>query len=234
MQPLHILVFLAPLLIAYEVGSWMYLRDASTGTQQSVAAYKMIESVMTDLGAIGAALPTLLTVATLLVWHVTRRDSWRIRPGVLLGLFVESICWTLPLIVLASFVGSIELLQATGFQSADRSWQANLTLAVGAGIYEELLFRLFIVGLGTYVLVRAGNLRSPEAGWVAVAVSAVLFALYHRPFEPGGGIDVVATAVYLAAGVYFGTLYLSRGLGVVVAVHALYDIAVLLLLPLAR
>jgi hypothetical protein len=43
----------------------------------------------------------------------------------------------------------------------------------------------------------------------------------------GGGIDWRLLAFYCAAGLYFATLFVTRGFGIVVAVHALYDIVVL-------
>ena len=61
-------------------------------------------------------------------------------------------------------------------------------------------------------------------------ISAVLFALYH-PLKTGAGVlEIRRAAFFLLAGVYFGVLYVVRGFGIAVATHALYDIAVVVLL----
>src|SRR5690606_17654676 len=103
-----------------------------------------------------------------------------------------------------------------------------LTLSIGAGIYEELLFRMILIAAIHFVLVDALRFKAQTGGVVAVLVSAVAFALYHDL----SGSDLSARfAAYFAAGVFFGALYLGRGFGLVVAAHALYDVAVLVLLP---
>jgi membrane protease YdiL (CAAX protease family) len=65
---------------------------------------------------------------------------------------------------------------------------------------------------------------------LSVAVSAAAFAVYHDVRGPGQGIDWPKAISLLVAGGYFGFVYVSRGFGVVVAVHALYDLLVLVLL----
>jgi len=59
---------------------------------------------------------------------------------------------------------------------------------------------------------------------IGVAVSAALFTIYHPLRDAAGAISLQRAAFYLVAGLYFGAVYLLRGFGIVVAVHALYDI----------
>jgi len=56
---------------------------------------------------------------------------------------------------------------------------------------------------------------------IAVLAAAVAFALYHE--------DATNFLFFTAAGVFFGGLFIARGLGIVVATHAIYDLVVLLL-----
>jgi hypothetical protein len=67
------------------------------------------------------------------------------------------------------------------------------------------------------------------AAVIACAVSAVSFALYHDVSISGvrGTADMRVLVFLTGAGLYFGVLFLIRGFGIVVAVHALYDIVVL-------
>jgi membrane protease YdiL (CAAX protease family) len=118
-----------------------------------------------------------------------------------------------------------------GSELAALNWQQKLLISVGAGLYEELLFRMVLIGV---VLVLFDDvLSAPE--WLgktaAVAVSALLFTVYHQPIADGR-ILWAAIMLYLSSGVYLGCLFLLRGFGIVVAVHALYDVMVLLVLPL--
>ncbi len=113
----------------------------------------------------------------------------------------------------------------------DKSIPARATIAIGAGIYEELLFRL--VGVALLHLVAKDILRAREgvARVVAVVGTAAAFAVYHDVATAGGTIDWWALVFFFAAGVYFGTIYVARGLGIVVAAHAAYDLIALVILP---
>jgi membrane protease YdiL (CAAX protease family) len=102
---------------------------------------------------------------------------------------------------------------------------------MGAGLYEEMLFRLVIITAIHFVA--ADLLRLPDlpAKILAVLVSAVLFALHHDTALATGGIDRPLFAFYLLAGIYFGVLFLGRGLGIAIGVHACYDLLVLVVMP---
>ncbi len=227
-RPLHILAFLSPLILAYEFGSLTYLLDRN-GVGEVVAAQQLIERVFNVFGAFGLYLPGLALVAVLLVWHALRRDPWTIHPRVLAGMLGESILWTLPLLVLNGLTTAAVFAQTAFLPHDPWPWQAKLTIALGAGIYEELLFRMIAIAIVHLLVVDV--LRQPDrAGRVIAAVaSAVLFALYHDPVR-AGGFQPGPFVVYFLSGLYFAGVYLLRGFGTVVAVHALYDVAVLLVL----
>ena len=63
---------------------------------------------------------------------------------------------------------------------------------------------------------------------VAIIVSAVLFTLYHPTDAADGSKSLGRMTFYFTAGLWFGLLYVARGFGIVVAVHAFYDMAILL------
>jgi hypothetical protein len=94
-----------------------------------------------------------------------------------------------------------------------------------AGIYEELVFRLGLIGILLVVLEDAMKVAKPTAMALAVAVSAVAFTIYHPLRGPDGGVQPARVVFYLAAGVYFGVLFAARGFGIAVGAHAFYDIA---------
>jgi len=237
-SPLHVLVFLAPLLLLYEIGSILYLVDPSSGVVETIRARGIVARFFEFFGVVGLFLPGAALVAVLIAWHLLKGDRWRIRPGVLAGMAMESIAWTLPLLVMGVVVrdaivgasmASMASAGATGPLEA-LPWQARLTIAVGAGLYEEMLFRLILIAAADFVLVDLLGVSSRSGRMAALLISAVAFTFYHDLGLPGGGVDVFRLVFYMLAGLYFGWIYLSRGLGIVVAVHAFYDILVLVLL----
>jgi membrane protease YdiL (CAAX protease family) len=132
-------------------------------------------------------------------------------------------------------------------------WQARATIAVGAGVYEELLFRLIMIAAVDTVLKAFVESKSTRVV-VCVLLTSLCFAAYHdaaftSDHAAGTGFfSVIDTLMhngpsaalarvkwgnalfYTVAGVYFACIYLSRGFGVVVGTHAAYDMAVLVLL----
>jgi membrane protease YdiL (CAAX protease family) len=104
---------------------------------------------------------------------------------------------------------------------------ADLVASLGAGLFEELVFRLILVSILTLLLARPCELaRLPRTAPVAIAivVSAVVFSLFHHV---GAGAPPIERDVFVfrvAAGILLGFLFVVRGFGVAVYTHALYDV----------
>jgi hypothetical protein len=98
-------------------------------------------------------------------------------------------------------------------------------LAFGAGVYEELAFRLIGVTLGVVVLKDVLGLPAKAALWLAIGGMAMLFSLYHYR-----GVEAFAWDTFTfrtLAGVYFGVIFHLRGFGVAAGTHAAYDLLVI-------
>ncbi|MCL2700573.1 MAG: CPBP family intramembrane metalloprotease [Phycisphaerae bacterium] len=227
--PLNGLVFLLPLLVFYHVGLlWcgqqaMYTLLAETHLSWLLQFF---------IGTTTPYLPAAAVVAVLLVQHAARKDPWRFRPGVLIGMVGESAVWMMPLLALALLVNKMDLaaLAAPDVSVVGTSMQRVL-LAVGAGIYEEFIFRLLFIGLAVLLLVNIFNLRKEPVALAAVVVSGVCFSLYHCSAGqlsnelPFPWFEFVFRA---GAGVYLGLVYLYRGFAIAVGAHAAWDIYVFL------
>ncbi len=220
-EPLHILVFLLPLIAMYEIGSAIWLVDPETGgILETIRAHRLLYKFFETFGVGGAMLPGVALVVVLLVWHALSKKSWRIRPAVVALMALESAAWTLPLLVLGQAAGLVALAAGAGAEPTDRPLGASITIAVGAGLYEELLFRMVAIALLHFILVDLIQIERRAGTWAAVALAALAFAAYHD--------DWSARFVFLlAAGGFFGALYVTRGFGVVVGAHTLYDVIVL-------
>ncbi len=110
-----------------------------------------------------------------------------------------------------------------GFADRDRLLH-DLVGSLGAGIYEEMVFRFGVMSLCAFAWGRvAAALTLPRALGVpiAVLVSAVLFSLHHHLREP---FDRSVFVFRGMAGVLLGLLFCFRGLGVCVYTHAMYDV----------
>jgi membrane protease YdiL (CAAX protease family) len=227
------LAFLAPLVVAYEAGLAWILR-----TEQGVLTNKAHETLLIFFESMGVPaagglyLGGLVIVVVLLVWHVLNRDAWRIDLKTAGLMACESLLLAMPLLALGILVQRhLPAMVAAGVVELDRLdiW-SKMAISVGAGLYEELMFRMMLIAIAHTLLVDLGRLPNAWGIAIAIALSAVAFAVYHPLRGPDGTLVAGRLVFYLLAGVYFGAVYVLRGFGIVVAVHALYDIITVSLL----
>jgi membrane protease YdiL (CAAX protease family) len=218
-------VFVLPLMLVYEAGI-LVLGTAAIRNGADVYMRRILD--LLDFGHY-FLLPAV-TCAILLGWHHVNRDRWRFPVKVLPVMFVESIVWALLLLAawrLQSVISDAPLAVAAE-QSAATARLARVVAFCGAGLYEELLFRLILLSALIGVIRMAGG--TPKATVVvAVLVTSLVFAAAHyRPFTPGGDTLVWANlgrfVFRFLAGVFFAVLFLRRGFGIAAASHAFYDV----------
>lgn len=238
--PLPILVFLLPLVALYELGSiWLWSSSVSDDLPgYKIRAHHLLEQAIRIFGVSGVYLPGILVVLVLLAWHIASGHRWKVRLTTILGMAIESVAWCVPLLVLSVIATDLLGLgqAAAGFQvegeavsgTGEHLWRVRLLVAIGAGVYEELLFRLLGLTAIAWLLCRGGQLKRSTASAIAVGLTAILFALYHDLSMAGDAPSWGYIAYFMILGGAFGVLYLFRGFGIVVAAHALLD-AVLLL-----
>ncbi len=96
---------------------------------------------------------------------------------------------------------------------------------IGAGVYEELLFRLMLLPAVAWLLKQFG-LSTGQAVWAAVLVTSVCFSLAHHIGPEGETFDERAFLFRFMAGCFFSVLFAYRGFGIAAGTHAMYDILV--------
>ena len=102
-------------------------------------------------------------------------------------------------------------------------------LALGAGLYEELLFRVLLVGgLAAAFRWLVGG-RTWITGTMAAVIGALLFSAFHYVGEYGDTLEVASFTYRVIAGLAFSGLYLVRGFGITAWTHALYDVYVMVI-----
>ncbi|MGH7163387.1 MAG: CPBP family glutamic-type intramembrane protease [Planctomycetota bacterium] len=205
-------LFLVPLLGFYQLGV-MVDPAARNG------AGHLFDEMLRRFGAWGTVILNLVLLS-LLFFSLMRagRARWG-RPGIYGWMFLESLAWG-ALLVGFGRVAHAELL---ALPPAAR----HVVVAAGAGVYEEALFRLFLLG-GAALLLRRGLDAPPALAFLAaLAFSSIAFSWAHHTVggEPWDRRVFVYRAVMGGA---LGVLYRFRGLGIVAYAHASYDVLLLL------
>jgi len=106
---------------------------------------------------------------------------------------------------------------------------ANIVTAIGAGIYEELVFRLILICLLMIVFQDFLKFNHRNSVVFSIIISAALFSAHHHWIFSGGvyqslPFDWTAFSFRTIAGIYFAILFAVRGFGITAGTHAFYDI----------
>jgi membrane protease YdiL (CAAX protease family) len=215
--PLTSLVFTMPLVLAYEGGVLLMGR----GSPRNGADVWLRQ--LLDAAGFGAyfLLPAL-TVIGLLAWHHVEHDRWRVRPGILAGMALESLVWAAVLLGLARLQGRWWPLAAA---LEGEGLFARLVAFCGAGLYEEVLFRLLLLPAIAWLMSQLGCSTAASACWGVVA-SSVLFSAAHYIGPLGDAFTLYSFTFRFLAGLFFAILFVARGFGIAAGTHAVYDILV--------
>jgi membrane protease YdiL (CAAX protease family) len=152
-------------------------------------------------------------------------ESWRLDPVTPAIMAAESVVLTIPAIIFGVLIaGGAAATSISPTEVAELSLGSRLAISIGAGLYEELLFRMLLIAVVHTLLVDVGKLSTWTGALIAVVISAVAFAWYH----PLSGFT--EAFFFFVAGLYFGAIYVVRGFGIVVGVHAFYDVIVVTLM----
>jgi membrane protease YdiL (CAAX protease family) len=219
--PLTSLLFLLPLLVLYELGTWQFASDRWHVTERRVIAFDLLQEFFGFFRASGRFLPALAVVAIMLAWHILRRDTWRLRWADLPAMALESAVLAAPMILLG-YAAAVYFERRTLIGSGQTG--GLLVLSIGAGIYEELVFRLIAFNLLAFILVDLWKMPKARGYLLVVFISAVLFAAYH--YLGTERFSWRTLAFRTAAGMYFGAIYMTRGFGVTAGTHAAYDLMI--------
>jgi membrane protease YdiL (CAAX protease family) len=216
--PLTSLLFLMPLLILYELGTRWYLSDPAGVTEQ-IRAFSLMQQFFEIFGATARHLPPVAVIVLLLSWHIARNDPWKLYPKTCIAMAVESCAMAIPLIIIGYAV--MNYMQSINLMATD-STRGQLVLGIGAGIYEELVFRLIAFTALSFLLRDLLHLPKIASAVGMVVISALLFSGYH--YLGGERFALPSFAFRTVAGLYLGGMFLTRGFGITVGAHACYDI----------
>jgi hypothetical protein len=200
------LVLIFPVLLAYEVGV-LFAGNVSGADVVTRALY-------VTLGSKALYLLVHAAIALLFLLWIRRDNRWgALRMEVALPVVLEAAIYAFTLGAAISLVLSHLLGLGLGAGQA--------ISALGAGVHEELVFRLGLLG-GCVSLLRERRGAFP----IALVISSLLFAGAHHLGVHGEPFTAHAFAFRALAGAAFGAIFWYRSLAHAVYAHVLYDLVV--------
>lgn len=218
-SPHYSLAFAIPLLLAYESFALVLNHSDLYGIRNSADVFlKLFLAYVGIHGFFGFG--AAMVVALILFRFVGGMPRLgTIRAAVLVGMLAESLGYSLLFGTMVSAITHFLLAQPMPL-----SRSAQILVSLGAGIYEEFVFRvLLLVGL-VFFLHRVLCIRRVIAYGVAATMGAALFAAFHYIGPFGDPFQLPSFLFRFIAGLVLTGLYFVRGYGITAYTHSLYDL----------
>jgi len=219
--PSYSLLFLLPLLVAYE-GLALLINVHHTIEVRNgadVILQEFLRVLNVDNLPLAIVLVTIVIVGALAT-HM--RVGTRLEPQYFPAMFLESCVWALVLGSVSRRLVGI-FLSSPSVPITDGLW-TKIMLYLGAGVYEELVFRVLLVSLFLYALRHSVGLGSTCASLLAMIFASLLFSGFHHVGVLGEPFEVPVFMFRFFAGLVLSALYVTRGFGITAWAHSLYDL----------
>jgi hypothetical protein len=223
-RPIYSAVLVLPFVVTYQLGVWILKSQTINGGDF------LIRSLLSRLSVNTAFASVLVLLVCFIVWQVRTKASWKVEPEKLGLMLFESILLAEVLFHLNGWF-SMHLPRERALLGAMPSGAGHggfvdFVLYCGAGIYEELVFRVLLLSLLMLVCTKLMQMEKVQAAVWSVIVGALLFSLFHYIGSEGEKFGLNSFLQRTFAGLYFAALYVTRSFGVAAAAHALYDVRV--------
>lgn len=223
------LLFTLPLLLLYEAGA--YWLGQSDPYALRNGADVLLRTLFAAIGVHGTGVFTGLLVITalVLIFIERRKRNVPLHVAPFIGMFAESVVYALllgvgiALLTNVLLAGIVPALVIGANPLGSLGLPQGIVLSLGAGVYEELVFRVLLVG-GFWVLFRSSGLTRGRSGIFAALLAALIFSGFHYIGPYGDQWALPSFVFRFLAGLTFSALFLLRGFGITAWTHALYDV----------
>lgn len=224
------LLYCVPLFVAYQVG---VLSAGGVRNGLDFVTTTLLKLTGGDLGiylAFNVAVLVVVVVAMFFLRNSRKRGEFHPRyfPWMLLESSIYACLFGAVVNAVMNALGMGALL-AVNDTLTKLSVVDRLVLAIGAGLYEEIVFRLIFLG-GLYLVgTRIFGINKWVTFAVCAVVSSAIFSLVHHLGSLGDDFEMSIFAFRFVAGMILALIFWVRGLAVAVYTHAIYDIIVMVL-----
>ena len=220
-------LFTLPLFFLYEVNilflSWddiLVVRNGADFLMRNI-----LESF--DIyGLYGLGLVFFLGLLVTYIFFIKEDQQQEVNVNFLFIMLAESMLWSVVLYFLL-FKFMVLLMNPIG-----KTILQQVTLAIGAGIYEEFLFRVLLIAGLSGILGFVFMWDKTFKNIIAVVLSGGIFSAFHFMGEYGDFFSMELFLIRFIAGLILGVLYMYRGFGITAYTHSIYDLIVLIRMTL--
>ncbi len=211
-------LFILPLLVLYEVG----IAVQGSGIKNT-ADVVVDEFFLKIFGRNGSLVFNLLVIVFLCISVFYVEKNYRLSLFIFIPMLVESAIYALCIGCGLGFLVFKVLFPLTLTKSLPENIWTNIILSLGAGVYEEIIFRLLLISLLYLLFTKLLKVKKTISAISSVMIGALAFATVHYMGTLKDSFTHASFTFRLLSGLILSVIFMSRGLGVVVYTHAFYD-----------
>ncbi|MGF1671504.1 MAG: CPBP family intramembrane glutamic endopeptidase [Balneolaceae bacterium] len=214
-----------PLLLLYEFLILFSQPDQDFIVRISVDAW--FKSVFTYFGLNALSFTFIIAaIAGLVILYRNKQPIRTIRKKYFAYMILEALIYAVLIaIIISNFLHS--LLNLYGSASLAQMSKLQLfALSLGAGLYEELFFRVILISILVYILNKVFR-KKQMAYFISAIIAALLFSLVHYTGEFGDTFAIGSFLFRFLFGLALNAIFILRGFGMAAWTHALYDLLVI-------
>ncbi len=227
-SPFYSFVFTLPFFALYEIATLTLNEDQLFHIRNGAdVLLRQFFAIFGDWGIHALNIVFIVGFVVSFLLQKSRRQMTTVRGAYLMQMLTEGLLWGGVLYVFMKVAPTL-----LSFPSG-RSLIQQMTLAVGAGLYEEFLFRVVAIFLLVTII---GAILKWERRWctfAAVIISAILFASFHYVGDFGEIFILKTFLLRTIAGLFLGIVYIFRGFGITALAHMSYDFIVVSIITTA-
>lgn len=223
-SPLYSLLFALPMLITYELMIFSFNHSDIIGLRNG--ADILFRQFFGLFNVYGFYLVGFLVLTALLLafyFHHRNEERRQFQSKFFLMMLLESTLFAMLMFVFVQKIGSVLLTNA--YTSGKKEM---IVLALGAGVYEEFIFRVVLISGFTFFLKDILRLRTVTSVVLAIISAALIFSLFHYLGSLGDAFEIKSFLIRFVAGIFLSVLYVLRGYGITAYTHTFYDFIVIL------
>ena len=221
-SPLYSFIFTLPLFLLYEIG--IFLISSRDIDQLRNGADVLMRQVLESFGIYGMYGFGGTFLIGFLIAFIRQKKNLRtseIESRFLLIMFFESIVWATLLVIMI-----IKIPTFLSLSNEDHLIQ-QVVLAIGAGIYEEFVFRVLLISGLAILFGLIFNWGEFGKTFLSVIISSAIFSIFHFFGSYGDTFSFPLFFVRFFAGIFLAMIYIFRGFGITAYAHSIYDLFVL-------
>lgn len=214
-----------PLFILYEL--LILISQPSSDAIVRISVDVWIKSLFTYLGVNAVSFSLLLVaVIGLFIIYRERERLKTLRFSYFPVMILEATVYAIVVAFISQTLVSLVVNMAASDPISSLTMLQKLALSLGAGLYEELFFRVILVTVFILIFTKVFG-KKWAAITAAVVLSALLFSAVHYVGTMGDAFTIGSFLYRFLFGLILNGIYVWRGFGVAAWTHAIYDIMVI-------